>query len=182
MITGKNICLRAIEPTDLPHLLSWRNEPELRKYFREYRELNMEQQTAWWNYTRDDSNTVVFAIVTSQYRALMGACGLTYIQWRERIAELSLYIAPPEEYIDDACAPEAFGMMLEYGFKTLGMNKLFVEAFEFNEKMIALCGKFNLKFDGTLRDNCYHDGRHWDSYIYSALAREHDTSTTETHQ
>lgn len=176
MITGKNICLRAIEQADLPHLLNWRNEPDFRKYFREYRELNMEQQQAWWNCIRDDPNTVMFAIVSTQSHGLMGVCGLTYIKWRERISELSLYVAP--DYLDDVYAPEAFGMILDYGFKTLGMNRLFVEAFEFNEKLILLCDKFNMKFDGTLRDNCYHDGKHWDSYIYSALATEYVAITT----
>jgi len=44
MIKGQHTALRAIEREDLPSLLSWRNDPELRRYFREYRELNFQQQ------------------------------------------------------------------------------------------------------------------------------------------
>ena len=44
MIKGQHTALRAIEREDLPSLLSWRNDPDLRKYFREYRELNFQQQ------------------------------------------------------------------------------------------------------------------------------------------
>jgi len=48
MIKGQHTALRAIEREDLLHLLSWRNEPDLRKYFREYRELNYQQQMNWF--------------------------------------------------------------------------------------------------------------------------------------
>ena len=44
MLSGKHVGLRAIELADLPQLLEWRNKPEFRQYFREYRELNTEQQ------------------------------------------------------------------------------------------------------------------------------------------
>lgn len=39
MLTGKRTGLRAIEQQDLNQLLEWRNQPEYRRYFREYREL-----------------------------------------------------------------------------------------------------------------------------------------------
>ena len=44
MLTGELTGLRAIEEEDLPELLSWRNDPRMRRYFREYRELNMKDK------------------------------------------------------------------------------------------------------------------------------------------
>ena len=41
MIRGKKVALRAVEKEDLPYLMEWRNRPEYRQYFREYRELNL---------------------------------------------------------------------------------------------------------------------------------------------
>lgn len=48
MLTGTRAGLRAIERPDLPVLLNWRNRPELRRCSREYRELNLDYQNAWY--------------------------------------------------------------------------------------------------------------------------------------
>ena len=37
MLKGKIVGLRAIEEDDLEVLLNWRNQPEYRRFFREYR-------------------------------------------------------------------------------------------------------------------------------------------------
>jgi len=42
MLKGNYVGLRAIECSDLPKLMSFRNRPEYRRFFREYRELNSE--------------------------------------------------------------------------------------------------------------------------------------------
>ena len=44
MYRGSKIYLNAINKEDLPQLMNWRNLPEYRKHFREYRELNMDMQ------------------------------------------------------------------------------------------------------------------------------------------
>ena len=48
MLVGELIELHAIEESDLNRLQEWRNDPEIRQYFREYRELSMEQQRLWY--------------------------------------------------------------------------------------------------------------------------------------
>ena len=48
MLIGKYTGLRALEISDLEKLLEWRNQPEYRRFFREYRELNSENQKRWF--------------------------------------------------------------------------------------------------------------------------------------
>ena len=48
MLKGQYVGLRAIEKDDLPILLQWRNQPEYRQFFREYRELNSVNQEKWF--------------------------------------------------------------------------------------------------------------------------------------
>ena len=40
MITGNKVCLTSLNRSSLSQLREWRNQPELRKYFREYREIS----------------------------------------------------------------------------------------------------------------------------------------------
>jgi len=77
MLKGNLVGLRAIEKTDLTQLLQWRNIPEFRRFFREYRELSNENQLLWFEkYVMDDPNTIMFAIVELATEKLIGACGL----------------------------------------------------------------------------------------------------------
>ena len=45
---GEVTFLRAVERSDLAQLLEWRNNSELRMYFREHRLLSTDQQTKWF--------------------------------------------------------------------------------------------------------------------------------------
>ena len=47
MIQKNGIILRAIEEKDLPVLQSWRNDDNLRRYFREWRDFSLKQKKKW---------------------------------------------------------------------------------------------------------------------------------------
>lgn len=176
MINGKVVTLKAIEREDLTKLLEWRNNPDFRKHFREYRELTKAQQEDWYASLSDDPNTLMFSIWRKDEmmaEELIGACGITHIYWHKRFAELSVYIGKNNLYLDNTYAVDAWETLMRYGFRELGMNKLWVECYAFDEARIALCKHFGFHLDGTLRENAYHDGRFFDSLIYSKLAREY---------
>src|SRR5205807_481081 len=101
MIAGQHVQLRAIERADLPSLLDWRNDPDLRRYFREHRELSSDDQTRWFEQVViDDPSTIMFGIESRGEGTLLGACGLASIDWVSRTAELSLYLG--DRYVDSA--------------------------------------------------------------------------------
>lgn len=177
MISGQFVELRAIDEGHLWTLLRWRNNPNLRKYYREYRELSGSQQYEWFQQMLKDPYTLMFSIFETGRAGddlLIGVCGLTYINWVFRTAEISLYIGKDDLYLDNQYAPDAWRTLMRYGFGELGMNKLWVEAYEFDEKRIALCHKFKFHQDGRLRQNVYKEGAYWDSLIFSLLRSERE--------
>ena len=102
MLKGKMISLKSIEPEDLEQLRIWRNLPEYRKHFREYKEINSAMQLKWYESSVvNDNNTLMFSIRDNETDELLGCCGLCYINWVGRHADLSLYIGKDECYIDD---------------------------------------------------------------------------------
>ncbi|MDP3222147.1 MAG: GNAT family N-acetyltransferase, partial [Rubrivivax sp.] len=128
MIKGRATALRAIEASDLDQLLAWRNRPELRRFFREYRELNATQQRQWFDSkVNGDPSTRMFAIVHQDTDTLLGAAGLCYIDWINRTADFSLYIGHEGLYIDDTLAPDVAVTMIDYAFDELGLNRLWSE-------------------------------------------------------
>ena len=174
MISGDKVFLTPIEKEDLPQLMNWRNLPEFRKHFREYREIGKDMQENWYRTkVLNDPNTIMFSIKRIQDNELLGCCGLCYINWVHRLADLSLYIGWEKRYIDEeGYAEESCKLLFDYAFNELCLNKIWTEIYEFDSKKYELYHKLGFHDDGQLREQYYYDGRWWSSYIMSLLQKE----------
>ena len=175
MIVGKKVGLRAVEREDLIKLRDWRNNGEFRKNFREIRELNLANQENWYSKVNSSPNDFMFTIVDLENQKPIGACGLLYTNWIIRSADFSFYIGQNDSYIDDeGYAKDAAQILIKYGFSNLNLNKIWMELYEFDKtKINFFTQEFGFKQDGILRDNCFEDGRYWNSYIISLLQKDH---------
>ena len=176
MIKGKIVGLRAVEETDLPLLRDWRNITDFRKNFREVRELSLKDQQSWFEMLqRTKHNNFMFTIVRLEDSKPIGAAGLLYINWINRSADFSFYIGENEEYVfKDGYAKEAASLLIEYGFHNLNLNKIWMELYEFDTKKLDFFkNEFHFKKDGILRENCFEDGKYWDSELISLLRKEY---------
>lgn len=170
MIESKLIRLRAIEKEDLKQLRNWRNEPEIKKFTREYRELSMQNQLQWLDSLASDKNTIMFAVETKKGK-LVGCTGLTYIDWKNSRAEVSIYIGD-KNYKGKGYGTDTLKTLIKYGFEELNLHLLFGEIFEYNKANIGLFEKCGFKKDGVLRHRLYRDRKYWNSIIYSILDKE----------
>jgi len=175
MIKGKLVGLRAVEKEDLVLLRDWRNIPQFRKHFREHKELSMANQEAWYSRTANNPNDFMFIIERLEDQVPLGACGLLYISWIIRSADYSFYIGHNEAYIDDqGYAEEATSLLIQYGFNNLNLNKIWMELYEFDKKKYDFfTSKFGFQKEALLRQNCFEDGRYYDSYIISLLKQDY---------
>lgn len=175
MIKGEKTGLRAIEKDDLQYLRDWRNIAEFRRNFREVKELNMQNQENWFNKVIVSPNDFMFTVVDLENNKPIGAAGLLYINWVIRSADFSFYIGKDNLYIDDkGYALDSARLLIDYGFKNLNLNKIWMELYEFDHKKIEFFTKhFSFKQDGMLRENCFEDGRYYNSIIISLLQKEH---------
>ena len=172
MINGKKVGLRAVEKQDLPILRDWRNIVEFRKNFREERELSLVDQESWFDHLQKTKHiNYMFTIVDLVSLKPIGAAGLLYISWTIRSADFSFYIGDEKKYIgNDGIAKEAAQLLIDYGFKKLNLHKIWMELYEFDsEKIDFFMNEFNFKQDGLLRDNCFENGRYFNSYMLSLL-------------
>ena len=170
MLKGKSVGLRAIERDDLKDLLDWRNQPEYRQFFREYRELSKENQNQWFErIVLGDEHTRMFSIVNLQTNELIGACGLCYIDWPNRCADFSIYIGKDGLYIDDTYAVDAAKVMIEYGFNELSLHRLWAEIYEIDEKKKVLFDTLGFIHEATHVSTHWTNGRWVDSWYYRLL-------------
>ena len=122
----------------------------------------------------NDNTTIMFAIRDSGNGELLGCCGLCYINWVHRNSDLSLYIGKDEMYIDeDGIAEESCKLLFDYGFKELGLKKIWTEIYEFDRKKYELYHKLGFHDDGFLRSQYFYDGKWWNSYLMSLISEEY---------
>jgi RimJ/RimL family protein N-acetyltransferase len=173
MIKGKITGLRAMEKEDLPLLRDWRNIQSFRRNFREVRELNLFNQESWFVRTCNSPNDFMFIITDLKTNEPIGAAGLLYINWIIRSADFSFYIGKDNLYIDKDYAYDSAKTLIEYGFNNLNLNKIWMELYEYdNAKLDFFTKEFEFQKDGLLRQNCFEDGKYWNSDIISLLSED----------
>jgi RimJ/RimL family protein N-acetyltransferase len=79
MIKLNNIAIRAIESEDLKIIKEWRNDEDLRRYFREYRDFSKGQIMEWYEGMIHSKDFEMFVIEDLSNDEVVGVTGLTYI-------------------------------------------------------------------------------------------------------
>ena len=172
MFKGKNMNLRSLEIEDLETLKKWRNELSNRIHTREYRLLNMINQEEWFEMIHKDNPPKVLMFgVTDKHEKLIGVCGLTYIDWKNRHCEISI-ILYLKNWQKTKFAKETISLLEKYGFEELNMRRLWVEIFDTIPQNIKLFESLNFVREGVLRDKLWRNRKWHNSYIYSKLSTD----------
>jgi len=173
MIDGKYVKFRSLEIDDLPKLRDWRNLKTVRKATREYRLLNMISQKKWFEkiYNENPPTSLMFGIINNK-RKLMGVCGLTYIDWKNKHAEVSCYLTL-SNWQKTKEAKDTIQTLTKYAFEELNLHRLWVEVFTISKENITLIKKLNFVKEGELREKLWREGKWWNSEIYSLLLSDY---------
>lgn len=173
MLEGKYVKLRALEESDLKNLRNWRNSKEIRRAVREFRLLNMVSQKKWLETTHSENppKSIMFGIMNKK-NSLIGVCGLTYIDWKNRQAEISCYLIL-KNWQKTKEAKDVILILLKYGFEELNLHKIWGEVFAIANENKKLLEKMKFVLEGTLRDKLWREGKWWNSYIYSIISSEY---------
>ena len=115
----------------------------------------------------DDS----FAIHLKGEEEPIGVISLMNISEANDSAELSVIVGQPEDR-HHGYGAEAIGMILRYGFEELGLNRVGLSAFEFNEDAISTYQKLGFREEGRLRQALKRDGAFYDAILMSVLESE----------
>ncbi len=131
-----------------------------------------------WSDVRGDS--VRWAM--SAHDQLIGGVELRQIDWRNRSAELAVWIGD-QTYRQRGCGSDATRLALDYAFKLLGLNRVYYLAAEPNKAALASYRKAGFREEGRMRQALYRDGRYHDLIVLGMLRDEwmDDTQRLEAH-
>lgn len=161
------IVLCAVDSDDLDTMRLWRNMPEIWKWCRQNDLISDAMQQRWFERQDTDSTCHMYVVHTKAGR--VGVCGFTSHDKTNRIAELSLYIAPDHQ--KKGYGEATFRTLMNHGFKNLGLNSIWVECFTGNP-VINLVKKVGFKSWGIKPECYFRNGNFIGAEHFSALASE----------
>ncbi len=163
--------LRALDSDDAPVVRAWRNSWAVWAWTRQNDLISDVEQLAWFDKQSKDPTIRMYGIslVTGAYKNLVGVAGLTSIDWPNRRSEFSLYINPEQHR--KGYGKQALSMLLDHGFKNLGLHQIYGETFAGNPA-IKIFTELGFKLDGTRRQFYFKDGAFRDAHLVSLLQGE----------
>ena len=105
-------------------------------------------------------------------KKLIGVTGLTYIDWKNKHAEISIYLSN-RNWQKTKEAKNIIDTITEYGFEELNLHRLWVEIFEISKENIELFEKLKFTKEGVLREKLWRKNKWWNSILYSKLSTEY---------
>lgn len=101
---------------------------------------------------------------------LVGVIGTHTIDWINKKTALGYWVS--EDMQGKGIVTESVKTLLEYGFKTLLLNKIEIKSSPENEKSKAIPEKLGMHLDGNLRKNEWMYDHFNDNLVYSMLRSE----------
>jgi RimJ/RimL family protein N-acetyltransferase len=175
MIQGHNIRLRPFERDDLPRVVSWLADPQVREGISFFMPLSLEDEVKWFEAMK--TNEPARQILAIDARAAeadgpgwvhIGSTGFIELNWRARLAELGIMIGN-RDYWSRGYGTDAVRTLVDFGFGELNLNRIYLRVFDFNQRAIRCYEKAGFGLEGRLRQGHYHDGRYHDVLIMGLL-------------
>jgi len=101
----------------------------------------------------------------------IGVISLMNISRANASADLSVIVGPPEVR-HHGYGAEAISALLDYGFEELGLNRVGLSVFEFNEDAISTYAGLGFREEGRIRRAVKRDGTFHDALLMSVLRDE----------
>lgn len=181
IVYGKRIRLRAVEQEDVQKFHEWVNDPEVTRGLAMYLPLSMQGEQNWFErISKADPHEKPFAIDVKKGKGwkLIGNCGTFSISAVNRSCELGIMIGDKSEW-NKGYGAEAMTLLLQHGFETLNLNRIFLRVYEDNVRAVRSYEKAGFVLEGRQRQAVYKHGKYEDVLFMSVLRSEWDSRKKE---
>jgi len=168
-LSGKKTNLRPVSREDIPKILVWINDPEVRQFVSSVVPTTQKFEEDWVDGLCKDKDNVVLVIETKDGVAI-GLMGLHRINWVNRVATTGALIGD-KEYWGKGFGSDAKMALLEYAFNTLNLHRINSDVIAFNERSLNYSLRCGYQIKGKKRQAMFRHGKYWDR-IELGLLRE----------
>ncbi len=168
-ITGERIVLRRHVPDNLAAFRRWYADPEVARLTR-YQEGPMPSAEIdrFFQARVVGPDSLALAIHVRGSGRLIGTCAFSQLDGDNGSALFHITIGEKDCW-GLGYGTEATELMLEHAFERLGIHRVALSVFAFNERAIRTYRKAGFVLEGRARQSIWRDGRYWDELQMSML-------------
>lgn len=175
MLRSDQIVLRPLERTDLETLARWRNEPQIHRWFFNIFPITLSGQENWYQGLLKDQQRQLFVIQTIAEGRAIGTIGFDHIDWKNQKAELGNVLIGEPTYRGQGLGKEAVGLMIDFGFIEMNLNRIYLEVYASNAAAIHVYKACGFKTEGILREVYFKGGAFQDLCLMAILRKHYET-------
>ncbi|THF79476.1 GNAT family N-acetyltransferase [Cohnella fermenti] len=160
-LIGEKVMLREYRYEDLVPIRGWVNDPDvvatLSDIFLMPQTLEATESFLQAMMERQP-NRAGFVIAHADTQLYIGQINLDSIDWKNRVGRIGIVIGSVPEQ-GRGYGSEAMRLLIDYSFLDLGLNRLELEVYDFNERAIRCYRSCGFREEGRLREREYKRGR-----------------------
>jgi RimJ/RimL family protein N-acetyltransferase len=170
-LTGEKVELRRHDPRNYTLYGSWYADPEVWRLTNWAAPMSRREVVRLFEERSKSRTEDSYAIHPRGQETPIGVISLMNISEANSSADLSIIVGPREER-DRGYGTEAISLLLDHAFGELGLHRVGLSVFEFNEPAISAYEKLGFRHEGRLRDALNRDGTFHGAFLMSMLAPE----------
>lgn len=166
---GSRVVLRRHVPENLAAFRRWYADPEIARLAR-YQEAPMrpDEIERFFAARVVGPDALAMAIHERDGDRLVGTCAFSQLDGDNGSALYHITIGEKDAW-GQGHGTEATRLMLDHAFGTLGLHRVALFVFEFNERAIRAYRRCGFVVEGRSREAIHRDGRWWDELAMSVL-------------
>jgi RimJ/RimL family protein N-acetyltransferase/SAM-dependent methyltransferase len=170
-----SVVLTPLEEEHLPKVLAWINTPFVSEAVGTVRPVSMYEHRRWYERLQQDPTRLVLVIGDVESGSQpVGLVGLSNIDHVYRNAELWIYLGERTR-LRRGFGRAAVYEMLDIAFGRLGLHRVYIHVFEYNDTAQGFFAACGFHPEGRLRQAAFKRGRFWDKLVMSLLAAEFES-------
>ena len=163
------VTIRKFQKTDIPKKVEWINNPQNNQFLHYDIPISIQGTEKWFD--SHEGETGRYDAVIEADGIPVGTIGLLSIDRKNSKAEF--YIAMGEtDYKGKGVARKATALILQYGFSTLGLNRIYLFTEAENMAAQRMFEKVGFKKEGCIRQDILSHGKYADRMIYGYLRED----------
>jgi UDP-4-amino-4,6-dideoxy-N-acetyl-beta-L-altrosamine N-acetyltransferase len=173
MILGRKVALLPFDEAHVPLVRRWVNQPDVRAGTGTEGPVSDYEHRRWYERVMEDPTRRTFVIgdAGSPDAMPVGLIGLSNLNLRSRTGEYWIYVGEAGSR-RRGLAMEATILILDYGFNTLGLHRIYLHVMENNLPAANLYRKLGFVQEGVARQHMFWQGRYLDMIQFAMLEDE----------
>ena len=171
-LRGRTVVLRPHTGSNLPAFKRWYGDPEIARLTR-YQEgpMGAAEVERFFEARVAGVGSLALAIHLADSGRLIGTCAFSQLDGDNGSALFHITIGEPDCW-GRGYGSEATALMLDHAFGVLGLHRVSLAVFEYNERAIRAYRKVGFSMEGRSREAIWRGGRFWDEMQMSILEDE----------